>query len=269
MTDSLERIFQPITSAPPALNGITEIPPCAPLAPYVRCFWTGDGRAGVRVIPDICADIIIPLHEGDQPYFVGTSSQSFVTARFEPQFGIRFYAWAVPLFLHADASLFFDSVVPAYKVFGRFDALCEKIRTAEDIATQIAVAQPYLLSLLGERKFDSIVMNTLSLFVKYKGHVPVIEAARHCAVSKRSLERHFLHSIGTSPKQTLELVRYQLLWQNCCTDGFDVSHAIEQFGFYDQSHLCDSFKARHGVPLKEALAERRALAVSHFSNTSI
>ncbi len=266
MAFSLERIFTAALSAPPQANGIAEFPPCAPLAPYVRCFWAGDGRAGVRVIPDICADIIVPL-DGDAPVcFCGTSGCSFVTKTSAPQFGIRFFAWAVPLFARADASLLFGKCVPADDVFAGFGRAQNQITEARTVSARIAAAQRYLLSLLGAQELDVAVMNALHFFITRECRTSVASAARSCAVSTRSLERKFLRTIGTSPMRTLGLVRYQLLWQESLKPGFDVLDCVGQFGFYDQAHLCNSFKAHHGISLTEARAERSAL--SHFSNTA-
>lgn len=262
----LERIFTAALSAPPQANGIAEIPPCAPLAPYVRCFWAGDGRAGVRVIPDICADIIVPLDGNASAHFCGTSGSSFVTEASAPQFGIRFFAWAVPLFARADASLLFGRCVPAGDVFPGFGRAQKRIREARTFSARIAAAQDYLLSLIGTQALDSAVMNALHFFVTKNCRTRVVSAACSCAVSTRSLERKFLRTVGTSPAQTLGLFRYQLLWQECQKPGFDALDCVEKFGFYDQAHLCNSFKAHHGISLTQARAERSAL--SHFSNTA-
>ena len=94
----------------------------------------------------------------------------------------------------------------------------------------------------------------------------IFTAARFCAVSTRSLERKFLRTVGTSPAQTLGLFRYQLLWQECLKPGFDALDCVEKFGFYDQAHLCNCFKAHHGISLTQARAECSTL--SHFSNTA-
>lgn len=266
MAFSLERIFTAALSAPPQANGIAEIPPCAPLAPYVRCFWAGDGRAGVRVIPDICADIIVPLDGNASAHFCGTSGSSFVTEASAPQFGIRFFAWTVPLFARADASLLFGKRVPAGDVFPRFGRVQERIREERAFSERIAAAQEYLLSLLGTQGLDSAVMNALHFFVTKDCRTRVVSAARFCAVSARSLERKFLRTVGTSPAQTLGLFRYQLLWQECQKPRFDALDCVEKFGFYDQAHLCNCFKSHHGISLTQARAE--CLALSHFSNTA-
>lgn len=266
MAFSLERIFTAALSAPPRANGIAEVPPCAPLAPYVRCFWAGDGRAGVRVIPDICADIIVPLDGNASAHFCGTSGSSFVTEASAPQFGIRFFAWAVPLFARADASLLFGKRVPAGDVFPGFGRVQERIREARAFSERIAAAQDYLLSLLGTQGLDSAVMNALHFFVTKNCRTRIVSAARSCAVNARSLERKFLRTVGTSPAQMLGLFRYQLLWQECQKPGFDALDCVDKFGFYDQAHLCNCFKSHHGISLTQARAECSAL--SHFSNTA-
>ena len=218
------------------------------------------------MIPDICADIIVPLDGNASASFCGTSGGSFVTAASAPQFGIRFFAWAVLLFARADASLFFGKCVLAGDVFQGFGRVQERIKEAHTFSERIAAAQAYLLSLLGTQELDSAVMNALHFFVTKNCRASVVSAARSCAVSTRSLERKFLRTVGTSPAHTLGLFRYQLLWQECQKPGFDALDCVEKFGFYDQAHLCNSFKAHHGISLTQARAERSVL--SHFSNTA-
>lgn len=255
----LDHIFTTVTSAPPHLNGITEILPCEPLRPYVRCFWAGDGRAGVRVIPDICGDIIIPLEEKSQSVFCAANGKSFLTQSSAPQFGIRFYAWAVPLFLHTDASQLFNRQVPAEDVFVRFSSVEARIREAPHLRARIKIAQDYLLPLLAAQEFDSAVMNALCCAAVRTGRTSAASMAQYSSVSLRTLERKFAFSVGMSPRKALSLIRYQLLWQECFHSRFSMSDCIERFGFYDQSHLCNSFKSYHGISLSQARAELFAL----------
>ena len=85
------------------------------------------------------------------------------------------------------------------------------------------------------------------------------------AVSNRKLERDFLSTTGVSPKQMVNLIRYQLLWQDAVKRDFNVLDSVEKYGFFDQSHLLKEFKKYHGLTLTEARNE--VLRLSHFYNT--
>lgn len=259
MDFSLERIFSPVTSAPPALNGIAEIAPCDALKPYVRCFWISSGKPGVRVIPDMCGDIIIPLKENSRAVFCAAGRKSFLTEASVPQFGIRFFAWAAPLFLQASASQLLDRQVPACDVFARFSPIETQIKESSDLSVCIEKTQDYLISLLSGKELNPVALNALSYAAARECRISVDDMARHCAVSARTLERNILQSVGMTPRQMLGLVRYQLLWQECIRPEFSGLDCTSRFGFFDQAHLCNSFKSYHGISPGEARAEFLAL----------
>ena len=56
------QLYQPLTARPKPL--VAESRPCAPLRPYVRCFWgcdAGSPEPAVWVVPDPCADLIFRI----------------------------------------------------------------------------------------------------------------------------------------------------------------------------------------------------------------
>lgn len=51
--------------------------------------------------------------------------------------------------------------------------------------------------------------------------------------------------MGVSPKAFSSLVRYQMLWQDMLRPDFNVTDAVEKFGYSDQPHLLNDFRRRH------------------------
>ena len=139
MTPSFHTHYHPLTSRPYLRNSTyTEHTPCRALKPYVACFWTSMGEmedgeekaavsvagereplSGVLVIPDTCVDVIIELNHGPQTvksrlcgiqdYSVtvgpGTGKRKMTT------FAVRFYFWAVRLFLDLDMRDIYNGVL--------------------------------------------------------------------------------------------------------------------------------------------------------------
>lgn len=99
--------YRPITAAPFRRNvSYCEIPPCAALRPYIRCFWGTDGADGGAgnnsvVIPDTCSDIIFKKESNGSfsADYCGINDRAFCSeSAGNPVFGIRFYPWSAALF---------------------------------------------------------------------------------------------------------------------------------------------------------------------------
>ncbi|MDE5563480.1 MAG: AraC family transcriptional regulator [Clostridiales bacterium] len=265
MAFSIDSIFTTRTALPKN-GGIVEIEPIVALKPYVRCFWTCErdkANKVSRVIPDCCADIIIDV-ENDGAGFVGMCLDSFAATHINAIFGIRFYAWAVPQFTRTNAVILFNALINPQNLFNNFTEFKDSIIEAKSTSERVELAQKYLIGLLDSR-CDSDVMNSLCDIVINNGNISVSDLSRGIAVSKRTLERKFMQSIGVSPKTITEAVRYQLLWQDCIDNRFCAIDSVEKFGYYDQAHMYNDFKRYHGIGLGEARQEYYDL--SRFYNT--
>lgn len=265
MAFSLDSIFTTITAVPPS-SIFTEIEPPPVLKPYIRCFWTCDygmSNVPVRIIPDFCADIIFDINNGSAK-LIGVGNGSFMFAGSGVFFGIRFYAWAVRLFANAEMSALFNSSVAPENVFKKFAHFKTAVIEAKGTEQRVELATAYLLDLI-DKTPDADVMNCLFAAIKRYGNISTSEMASYAIVSKRTLERKFKQSIGIAPKTTVELLRYQLLWQDCVKTGFSASDGVDKFGYYDQAHMYNDFKKYHGLGLSEAQREFKNL--SHIYNT--
>lgn len=261
MAFSLDKIFTTRTALPKGC-GVIEIEPCAALKPYIRCFWTyarTDRSIPVRIIPDCCADIIIDLDRRSAE-FVDIGFDSFFVRSTGTVFGIRFYAWAVSRF---SSTCVRHGPVDPKMLFAGFSDFQNRIIEAKTLSERIAFAQSYLTGIMSER-CDDDVMNCLYSMVKNSGNVSVNELASDVAVSRRTLERRFLR-IGITAQSMSGLIRYQLLWQECLKRDFSALDCVEKFGYYDQAHMYNDFRAFHGINPVEARREYSSL--SHFYNT--
>ena len=268
MSFELNSIFFPITATPKGSVGIKEIAPCRSLSRYVHCFWEREPTfrsSAVRIIPDFCCDIIIPLDCDGYGGFCGVSNRSFIAENVGNVFGIRFFAWAYGAFSDVAAEKLFNGGIPARELFEGFDAFETDIRAALNTEERVRLAQDYLLRLLISDNENSVVMNGLYYAVNNCCRVRARDLELYCAANIRTIERGFLKVLGTSPKHAVELLRYQMLWQDCISDGFDVLDSVSKYDYYDQAHLCNNFKRFHGIGISKARNEYKML--SHFYNT--
>ena len=256
MAFTLDKIFTTATALTHSTSVIREVAPCDALKPYIRCFWeTHDipSDAELRIIPDCCADILIYLSYGKvHSNYCGVCNQSFISRGNEKTFGIRFYAWSVCLFSSVDMNGTLNDYLPADAVFDNFGAVAMEINQVATMRERIDVAQKHLLKMLRRNRENIDVMNSLYKIVKSHARVNVAALADYCSVSKRALERNFRAHTGLSPKEAIELIRYQLLWQQCLRTDFNVLDSVEKFGFYDAAHLYNDFKKYHGISLPQA-----------------
>lgn len=254
--------YRPITAAPFRRNvSYCEIPPCAALRPYIRCFWGTDGAAGGAgdnslVIPDTCTDIIF-FGQGDTPCFCGMDERSSVSGdltAFGSVFGIRFYGWTAILFSDPDLSRTKNRALPAEEYFGKpIRELCGRILDAPTLRERAALAERTLLGMLKPDRENADFMNAVFHILETSGRTKISELSRYTAVSEKTLERLFRSRTGLSPKSFSSLLRYQLLWREILlSPDFDVFDSVEKFGYTDQAHLLNDFKKRHGMTPREA-----------------
>ncbi len=280
MSFSLNRIFTPITAQPfRSNNGYVEILPSKELKPYIRCFWgsretSASETSPTNVIPDICTDIIINVDLNSNTFsdvYCGINNKPFIShSKGEHNdsftFGIRFYAWSAILFSGESMKESLNDYCKSQNYFGNLISdIKNEIIYSNDIFERKEIAERALMKRLNKSKENTVLMNSLYNIISADGNISVKDLSGDCYISKRQLERFYSEYTGVSPKQMIELIRYQKLWRNILRYDFDINEAIEKFGFYDQSHLLKEFKKYHGENITDA--KKAAMEMSHFYNT--
>lgn len=253
---SLARKYRPILSTPFGREGYREIAPCPALKPFIRCFWTErQTPTPVLVIPDTCMDIIFKLGETGSPaFFCALDENSFYSANGGAElFGVRFYAWTAHLFAERGFTGSKNLAFPTEEFFGNLGAeLAPYIAAAQTFEERAAAAENALLTRLDGITADNNLLNAVDFIIDGRGAAALSEICMHTAVSARQLERLFARTMGVSPKAFSSLVRYQLLWQDMTTRGFNILDAVEKYGYADQPHLLNDFRRRHLMNPKQA-----------------
>lgn len=273
MSLTIDKIFTPITASPFNSNkDYIEIPPCEALKPYVRCFWgspqnKSDCPLGTNtqtlVVPDICMDIIINVKTDENKiysHFCGINNQPFISYKNDAEnagfcFAIRFYAWSVALFSDENIKYTLNAFTDAEAYFSKFASRFEtELVYTKNIYERKAIAEKFLLKHLNPYRENPDVMNSIYHIITKNGNISVSSLSDFCFTGRRQLERLFLENTGVSPKQMINLIRYQLLWQETLKPRFNIQDAVSKFGYCDQSHLLRDFKKYHGKTINEAKA---------------
>lgn len=272
MTPDFHKQYRPLTSRP-FLRGYaySEYAPSGCLAPYIACFWEagevkeGAGERKVLVIPDTCADIIIHINYTRQTVssrICGVADSPAVSVQKpsgdrETTFAVRFYFWAVRLFLNVKMSELYNQVLNLELVdkeaAGEFKALLDITETSGRIAWLERFLLNRLLQATVKRQCNFNVYNAVDRILKNSGSISVKEVCGYASISQRQMERLFMQDIGLSIKRTADLVRYQNVWCDVVRqDVLNIQDTVYRYGFADQSHLLNEFKRFHGVTPRQA-----------------
>lgn len=271
--ERLTKMFHPITGTPFQRDETyMEVPPCDALKPYIRCFWGTEKPVLPRdsapqcglVIPDTCMDVIFDVNYTRNTFtstFCGLDDASAITTGQRTMekitaFGIRFYAWTAVLFTAGDMggtkNVRMDAEAFSKTIYQKITPYLFEAHTLQE---KKILAEMILLKELNPRKAKADVMNAVFRILETKGREKVDALKMYTGVSNRKLERDFDKMMGISPKKFMDLVRYQLVWQEMVfAPVFDALDAVEKYGYTDQSHLLHDFRKHHIMSPGEALA---------------
>lgn len=265
-------IYRPITATPfKDDKDYVEVEPCDFLKPYIRCFWgtkvpnrqQKTNAEGEIVIPDTCMDIIIDVnHSKNKVYstFCALNDTSFQThsanvkGEIISTFGIRFFAWSAILFseesLYDSKNKAYDAGIYFPKLKRELESMIMNVHTLEE---RKWIAEEYLIKHIHLKQSNSLLTESIYHILRNRGNIKTMQLAKEIHVSTRQIERIFEKNIGMPPKVFSSLIRYQYLWNDILfLKQFDILDAVVKYGYTDQAHLSNDFKAFHTLPLKDA-----------------
>lgn len=267
---NLASLFKPLTSQPVSFNEeVRFIPPCDALKPFVSGYWgTRDAACGIQpykpilVISDARMDIIFDVNHTTNKvdgFFTGMIDTPFTdfykkSEHLISRFSISFHFWAVHLFadfhLHGSSNSLSDMDI-YFKGWRTF--FTEMLLNTLTIEERIKKTDIFLKSKLNTGRCENNIMNAAYHILSRHGSARVKDVCESVCISQRQLERRFKDYIGISIKKASSLVRYQNVWRDAAyLKDFDVSNAVEKYGYTDQSHLLNEFKRYHGITLGDA-----------------
>ena len=91
--------------------------------------------------------------------------------------------------------------------------------------------------------------SAIDAVLQYKGNISVDTLAYECNVSQRSLERMFEVNVGVSPKEFINIVRFQRA-VNALQKGSPSGRLQEiafEYGYYDLAHFVNDIKKHSGL----------------------
>lgn len=236
----------------------TQFNPHPALTDYIDAYWTanGDGKelTTEKILPDGCADIIFNLGDecktdnnaftmqNEKAYLVGTmtrfketnmdSGTKLLGIRFKPAAFSAFYKFNS---LHevTDQTIEFEK------------ALSPDLQ--KTIRYSTAYLNHFFLNRLSNPKH--ILMSIVTDIQHHKGQIQVNTLAERHFTTVRQLERSFKQHIGVSPKEFINLVRYQFTLPLIKAKSSQQSLLDIAFecGYYDHAHLTNEVRRYTGL----------------------
>jgi AraC-like DNA-binding protein len=238
-----------------------EYRPTPALRPFVECYWSldgqGDGSPAVEpVFPDGRMEVL--FHRGDRftrildrggeevqarrllagqltrPLQLRPGGRiSVVAARFRPGGAFRFVP--VPQHELTDQVLDLD-------LFWRAPAALDE---PDEVDTRVRILERLLLARLGADGETGPVDAAIGSILRSRGTMPIETVAERAGLTRRQLERTFLHRVGVPPKVLSRIIRFQHALA-AIGSGEAGATLAATCGFYDQAHFIRDFKAFSG-----------------------
>ncbi|CDZ76575.1 HTH-type transcriptional repressor of iron proteins A [Legionella massiliensis] len=164
---------------------------------------------------------------------------------------VKLYPWGIPKFFKEPANLLSNQSLGLNELINeeKMNRLEEKIASADSLSSMINSIQAFFIELYeansnyeAERRITRLSQE-LSL---NPDKSTIEEIARHYGYSKRSLERHFLSTIGLSPKKFMRSARFQLVLSKL-EAGASWSTIANDLNYYDQAHYIKEFREFSGL----------------------
>ena len=267
-----------------------EIPPAAPLAPFVEALWTlesDDHGAGPpqRVVPDGHAELVLNFaepfdycddaglwHRQPRLFFAGQIRGPLLLRARGPAhiLGIRFTPHGAAAMLRA----------PMHEFAGRFTPIDDfspplhrALQQALDSRDPIRAVEGTLLRVAHHT--DPAIAAAVDQMTASHGAVNLSSLANDLNMSSRQFERRFHTAVGLAPKTFCSLRRFLEVFRVIGDDAPRWVDTALACGYYDQAHLIRDFKRFAGETPAALLAPDADLArhflsrfgVSHSYNT--
>ncbi len=262
------------------VNKYQEFIPHTVLQDYVKRFWilekeyTAEERVE-KVIPDACIELILNFGSayvqtgGSTPRELPTvclmgllSKPLILQANGVVKIvAVRFFAWGAFPFLKNEAQR--DSTMKV----GLDDAwrpvvpkVAAKVRAGE-YQKAVEEVEDFLIGKRLNALFEPQQVRTAAkLLYRTKGQFRVADLADYCNLSVRQLQRQFDDTTGVSPKTLARTIRFEAIRNRLMLEpDANLTDLAYEFGYTDQAHFINDFKAFTDKTPGEYAAEMRKL----------
>lgn len=123
------------------------------------------------------------------------------------------------------------------------------VQSDDHINSKIAHISTFLyqIFLKQSQKLDFLVKESLRLILDQRAQITIKDLCIKLHTTVRTFERRFLKEVGVSPKDFVQITRFQQSFEQLSDNDFDkLTDIVYANGFADQSHFIRVFKAFTG-----------------------
>ena len=253
-----------------------EYAPPAPLAPFIRCFWTfeasNDGPCDTEtIVPDGHPELV--FHHGDSYSEVTIDASGEARMARQPQclfagqltrplrlqangrrgmVGVRFQPAGAGLLTDMPMRDTTDRWLTLEQLeLGWLERAADAVRSARDDRTRVAAIEQALLRRLEQATplGDPIVAACIGAMRDSLHRASTARLALTAGLSQRQIERRFEHAVGMSPRLLASILRFRAVFDALTADQPTpgVCAAIDT-GYFDQAHMIRDFRRFAGAP---------------------
>ena len=241
-----------------------EFKPRNKLKKIVKCFWIleHDYLKTFHKYEHIWADAYPELiFTSGKPYYQISNSQkhfldkTLVIGTFKKSFklysdgltkliAVRFQPWGLYPFSKKTIKDLINSILPAYKVFGKTIEHIVNFKQNKSSEENIEILQDYLsrVFLQTDKKLNRS-KQIASYVIANRGIIKIADLSRQFDISQRQIARVFEKEIGLSAKMFSKIVRFNyskhLIERN---PDIDLTQLAYKAGYSDQSHFNKNFR---------------------------
>ncbi len=160
--------------------------------------------------------------------------------------------------------LFNQSVPLKFIIKDTVNKLEDELSSAETFEKKIEIAENFLISRIRKNekkyKYDRI-RHAVNRINQAKGIIEINDLASETFLSRKQFERTFAEFIGTSPKQFLNIVRFQnAIFEKSKNAELSLTEVAHKCGYFDQAHMIKDFKTLSGITPKNYLEKGEAFS---------
>lgn len=159
-----------------------------------------------------------------------------------------------------------DKTIPVDELTGQSGrVLVERIQEQFENDKAIHLIEDFLLALqIQKTHYDKIVLASLRHIYAQKGMSSLTKMLKDIPVTERQLERKFREHIGLTPKKFADIVRFRHLLHGLKQKNQSTNISVISYdcGYYDQSHLNNTFKKFTGLTPLQYQSNNNLLAVN-------
>ncbi|TCP27784.1 AraC-like DNA-binding protein [Scopulibacillus darangshiensis] len=199
------------------------------------------------LIPDGSIDLLFCCDPKKPSIFLWTSPlQRSEQLDFQEEceyFGVRLFPEQGIIKLKYSMRELLGKKIPLVDIMPVDPIILEKILFKKSFDERIELFGKFVNSLISDMSCQSIVEYAIKKIYKNKGNININQLSMDTGYSDRYLRKKFEESIGFSPKQFSEMVRFQnslaMIFKERSYNSLDIAY---ENGYHDQAHFIKGFK---------------------------